>query len=173
MSHRYRLHPSLRPVFHKTEVSWTAMVQIGHAAHDAKWRGRSPCLIQQVYVLCCGRLGVSGFLPACSNGFSGCPPFSVLHILNSSCHFSNTFGPRSPEILVFSRFPGIFSWPFPLLFSLRDVCKGKLSAFTRTLIQKPGGRTCGSFLCMGVDVHGGVHAGKAQQLSDIFKDAPP
>jgi hypothetical protein len=26
---------------------------------------------------------------------------------------------------------------------------------------------------MGVDVHGGVHAGKAQQLSDIFKDAPP
>ena len=99
--------------------------------------------------------------------------FSVLHILNSSCHFSNTFGPRSPEILVFSRFPGIFSWPFPLLFSLRDVCKGKLSAFTRLLIQKPGGRTCGSFLCMCVDVHGGVHAGKAQQLSDIFKDAPP
>lgn len=74
---------------------------------------------------------------------------------------------------MFSRFPGIFSWPFPLLFSLRDVCKGKLSAFTRPLIQKPGGRTCGSFLCMGVDVHGGVHAGKAQQLSDIFKDAPP
>ena len=83
------------------------------------------------------------------------------------------FWPRSPEILVFSRFPGIFSWPFPLLFSLRDVCKGKLSAFTRHLIQKPGGRTCGFFLCMGVDVHGGVHAGKAQQLSDIFKDAPP
>jgi len=26
---------------------------------------------------------------------------------------------------------------------------------------------------MGVDVHGGVHAGKAQQLSDIFKDATP
>lgn len=99
--------------------------------------------------------------------------FWVLRILNSSCHFSNTFGPYSPEILVFSRFPGIFSWPFPLLFSLRDVCKGKLSAFTRHLIQKPGGRTCGFFLCMGVDVHGGVHAGKAQQLSDIFKDAPP
>ena len=86
---------------------------------------------------------------------------------------SNIFGPLSLEILAASRLPGGFSWPFPLFFPLRDFYKGKLSAFTRHLIQKPGGRTCGFFLCMGVDVHGGVHAGKAQQLSDIFKDATP
>ena len=91
----------------------------------------------------------------------------------SEIEVSNIFGPLSLEILAASRLPGGFSWPFPLFFPLRDFYKGKLSAFTYYLIQRPGRRTLGLFLCMGVDVHGGVHAGKAQQLSDIFKDATP
>ena len=85
---------------------------------------------------------------------------------------SNIFGPLSLEILAASRLPGGFSWPFPLFFPLRDFYKGKLSAFTYYLIQRPGRRTLGLFLCMGVDVHGGVHAGMAQQLLNIFRRCP-
>ena len=139
MSHRYRLHPSLRPVFHKTEVSWTAMVQIGHAAHDAKWRGRSPCLIQQVYVLCCGRLGVSGFLPACWNGFSN--PSSKAGLPFPPVIFLIHLGRAPRKSLCFQGFRGYFLGHFPCFFpyemSVRESSQLSPAPLSRNRAEEP------------------------------------